>query len=237
MAPRTRSLMPKLFSFPHPVNETSARVVATGVVTMATAAVVLDQPWLMVPITYGFAARVATGPTLSPLGQLATRVVTPRLRIEHRYSPGPPKRLAQAMGLAMSGAALALHYRFGRPRAAKRGPRRPDRRRGPRSRFRDLPRLPPVQRRDEAGNRARLGLRRVCRYLESRRGRAAQARRTGRRRLRRNERPLRRPCPSLQFALAATKRVKRTAAGTAATRLSPHGGWSERPPTVRPTRS
>ncbi len=120
MAPRTRSLMPKLFSFPHPVNETSARVVAAGVVTMATAAVVLDQPWLMVPITYGFAARVATGPTLSPLGQLATRVVTPRLRIEHRYSPGPPKRLAQAMGLAMSGAALALHYRFGRPRAAKR---------------------------------------------------------------------------------------------------------------------
>jgi len=109
-----------LFTFPHPVNETSARVVAAGVVTMATAALVLDQPWLMVPLTYGFAARVATGPTLSPLGQLATRVVTPRLRIDHRYSPGPPKRLAQGMGLAMSGTALVLHYRLGRPRAAKR---------------------------------------------------------------------------------------------------------------------
>jgi Domain of unknown function (DUF4395) len=112
--------MPQLFSFPHPVNETSARVVATGVVTMATAAVALDQPWLMVPLAYGFAARVATGPTLSPLGQIATRVVTPHLRVEHRYSPGPPKRLAQAMGLALSGTALVLHYRLGRPGAAKR---------------------------------------------------------------------------------------------------------------------
>ena len=108
------------FAFPHPVNETSARVVATGVVGMAGAAAALDQPWLLVPLTYGFAARVATGPTLSPLGQFATKVVTPRLNVDHKYSPGPPKRLAQGMGLAMSLAALLLHYRFGRPRAAKR---------------------------------------------------------------------------------------------------------------------
>ncbi len=111
--------MSRLFSFPHPVNETSARVVATGVVGMATAAVALDQPWIMLPLAYGFAARVATGPTLSPLGQIATKVVTPRLPGRHRYAPGPPKRLAQGMGLALSGAALLLHYRYGRPRAAK----------------------------------------------------------------------------------------------------------------------
>jgi hypothetical protein len=109
-----------LFSFPNPVNETSARVVASGVVGMAGAAVALDQPWIMVPLTYGFAARVATGPKLSPLGRLATQVVTPRLKVEHKYSPGPPKRLAQAMGLAMSSTALLLHYRYGRTRAAKR---------------------------------------------------------------------------------------------------------------------
>ena len=107
-----------LFAFPDPVNETSARVVAAGVVTMATGAIVLDQPWLMLPLTYGFAARVATGPTLSPLGQLATRVVTPRLPVRHRFAPGAPKRLAQGMGLVMSGTALALHA-SGRPRAAK----------------------------------------------------------------------------------------------------------------------
>ena len=111
--------MPKLLSFPNPVNETSARVVAGGVVLMAAGAAALDQPWLMVPLTYGFAARVATGPKLSPLGQLATRVVTPRLKVDHRFSPGAPKRLAQGMGLAMSGGALLSHFGLRRPRAAK----------------------------------------------------------------------------------------------------------------------
>ena len=108
-----------LFDFPNPVNETSARVVATGVVGMAAAAVVADQPWLTIPLTYGFAARVATGPRMSPLGRLATEVVTPRLPVAHKFSPGPPKRMAQAMGLAMSGTALLLNYRYGKRRAAK----------------------------------------------------------------------------------------------------------------------
>lgn len=109
----------RLFSFPNPVNETSARVVASGVVAMATTAAAADQPWLMFPLAYGFAARVAAGPTLSPLGLLATRVVTPRLPVEHRYAAGPPKRLAQGMGLAMATTALALHYVARRPRAAR----------------------------------------------------------------------------------------------------------------------
>ena len=107
-----------VLGFPDPVNETSARVVAGGVVTMATSAVVLDQPWLLAPLTYGFAARVLTGPTLSPLGQFATRVVTPRIKRPAKLSPGAPKRLAQGMGLAMSSTALVLHYGFGRKRAA-----------------------------------------------------------------------------------------------------------------------
>ncbi|MGH8979549.1 MAG: DUF4395 domain-containing protein [Acidimicrobiales bacterium] len=109
----------RFFGFPHPVNETSARVVAAGVVVMAATAAVADEPWLMAPLTYGFAARFAAGPKLSPLGLIATRVVTPRLRLDHRYSPGPPKRLAQAMGLAMSGTALVLYYGVRRPRAAR----------------------------------------------------------------------------------------------------------------------
>lgn len=111
--------MGRLLSFPHPVNETSARVVAGGVVAMAGAAVAADQAWVMFPLAYGFAARVATGPTLSPLGQLATRVVEPRLPGRRKFSPGPPKRFAQAMGLGFSLTALALHYGTGRPRAAK----------------------------------------------------------------------------------------------------------------------
>lgn len=120
MPTRSSPLMSTLFDFPDPVNETSARVVAGGVVTLATATVALDRPWLLVPLTYGFAARVLTGPTLSPLGQLATRVISPRLSTRPRFSPGPPKRLAQGLGFAMSGSALVLHYGFGRTRAAYR---------------------------------------------------------------------------------------------------------------------
>ena len=111
--------MGRLLSFPNPVNETSARVVAGGVVAMASTAVVANQPWIMFPLTYGFAARVATGPKLSPLGQMATRVVEPRLPGGRRFSPGPPKRFAQSMGLGFSLTALVLHYAAGRHRAAK----------------------------------------------------------------------------------------------------------------------
>lgn len=96
------------FSFPNPVNDTSARVVAAGVAGMAAAAVIGDRPWMLAPLTYGFAARVATGPKLSPLGLLATRVVTPRLPLDHTYSPGPPKRLAQGIGLTLTGASSVL---------------------------------------------------------------------------------------------------------------------------------
>ena len=111
--------MAGFFSFPNPVNETSARVVASGVVAMAATAVVTDQLWLTVPLTYGFAARVATGPKLSPLGRIATEVVTPHIRAQHKFSTGPPKRMAQAMGLAMSSSALLLNYRYRRSGAAK----------------------------------------------------------------------------------------------------------------------
>jgi hypothetical protein len=111
--------MASIIGFPNPVNETSARVVAGGVVVMAAATVALDQPWMLVLLTYGFAARLFTGPKLSPLGQFATRVVTPRLNVEHRFVPGPPKRLAQGVGLAVSGTALVL-VASGRKRAAYR---------------------------------------------------------------------------------------------------------------------
>jgi Domain of unknown function (DUF4395) len=105
----------QLFRFPDPVNETSARVVAAGVVVQAVAFLVTGAGWLLVPLVYGFVARVATGPTLSPLGQFATRVVTPRLHaVEHRFVPGPPKRFAQAIGVVFASVA-ALAWAVGVP--------------------------------------------------------------------------------------------------------------------------
>ena len=104
MGPMGRSL----FDFPNPVNDVAARTVATGVVAMALAAIVFDQPWLTIPLAFGFVARVASGPRFSPLGQFATRVVAPRLASRARFVPGPPKRFAQAMGAAFTLTALGL---------------------------------------------------------------------------------------------------------------------------------
>jgi hypothetical protein len=95
-------------SFPDPVNEVAARVVAGGVVLMVVAAVALDLPWLTAVIAYGFVARVLSGPRFSPLGLLATRVVTPRLPVAPRPVPGPPKRFAQGIGAVFSLSALVL---------------------------------------------------------------------------------------------------------------------------------
>mgnify|MGYP001189138825 CR=1 FL=1 len=98
--------MRRLLGFPNPVNETSARLVAGGVVAQGAAFLLLRQWWVLVPLAYGFLARVLTGPRLSPLGQFVTRVVTPRLNIDHRFVAGPPKRFAQGMGLTFSATAL-----------------------------------------------------------------------------------------------------------------------------------
>lgn len=102
--------MANVFSFPDPVNEVSARLVAGGVVAMAVIAIVFDQRWLVAVIAYGFVARVLTGPTLSPLGQFVTRVVTPRLPIAPRPVPGPPKRFAQGVGAVFSLTAAVLTF-------------------------------------------------------------------------------------------------------------------------------
>ena len=80
----------KLFSFPNPVNEVAARLVAGGVVLLSLAGIILQEPWLSAVIAYGFLARVATGPTLSPLALLVTKVVVPRLAApELRALPKP----------------------------------------------------------------------------------------------------------------------------------------------------
>jgi hypothetical protein len=94
--------MKNLFSFPNPVNDASARTVALGVVTMTVIALATNTAWLMIPMTYGFLARVATGPTLSPLGQFAVRVAGPRLTAWQKSVPGPPKRFAQGIGAVLS---------------------------------------------------------------------------------------------------------------------------------------
>lgn len=99
-----------LLSFPNPVNETASRTVAAGVAAVVLLALVLQLPWVSAVLAYGFLARVATGPTLSPLGQFATRWAAPRLTATPKLVPGPPKRFAQAIGAALTLAATGFWF-------------------------------------------------------------------------------------------------------------------------------
>lgn len=111
-SPRRQGLVRRLVSFPDPVNEVSARLVAGGVAVMALVTIVAGVAWLSAVIAYGFWARVLTGPSLSPLGQLATRVLTPRIPATARLVPGPPKRFAQGIGTVLSTVATVLALGF-----------------------------------------------------------------------------------------------------------------------------
>ncbi|HEY7965414.1 MAG TPA: DUF4395 domain-containing protein [Solirubrobacteraceae bacterium] len=88
------------------MNEKAARVVAAGVFALTVVTLASGAYWVAAVMAAGFAARVASGPRLSPLGLLATRVIAPRLGAP-TLVPGPPKRFAQAIGLVMT-AAIAL---------------------------------------------------------------------------------------------------------------------------------
>jgi len=104
--------MRNLFAFPNPVNEKAARVVAAGVVLVGTAFLATTSPWVLAALAYGFWARVLAGPRLSPLGQFATRIVAPHLG-DARLVAGPPKRFAQAVGVAFSSTALVAYFTVG----------------------------------------------------------------------------------------------------------------------------
>ncbi len=108
----------KLSSFPDLVNEVSVRLVSGGVVVLILATIVFDIPWLTLVIAYGFIARVAAGPRFSPLGLLATKVLTPALPFKEKLIAGPPMRFAQAIGVVFSVSAAVLAVGLGLTTAA-----------------------------------------------------------------------------------------------------------------------
>ena len=100
--------MTKRFPFPNPANETSARLVAGGVVLISAAFLLTNSTLILLALTYGFAARVVAGPAFSPLALIVTRIITPKLNFNHKFVPGPPKRFAQTIGLTFAATALIL---------------------------------------------------------------------------------------------------------------------------------
>jgi hypothetical protein len=105
----------KIIGFPNPVNEKAARAVAGGVLLLSCLTLVLSLLvgdrwlWLTVLIWLGFIERVLTGPRLSLLGALATKVVAPGLG-EPKLVAGPPKRFAQGVGMTVTTAAIGALF-------------------------------------------------------------------------------------------------------------------------------
>ena len=99
--PDQPSILSVVLEFPRVINEKAARTVAAVVALTGAVALAAGAHWLLVPLAYGFWARVLAGPRFSPLAQLATKVVAPRLGTP-REVPGPPKRFAQGMGAAIT---------------------------------------------------------------------------------------------------------------------------------------
>jgi len=109
----------KLFSFPNPVNDYAARAVAAIVIVLVVLFEITANEFLLLFITYGFLARVLTGPTLSPIGLLATKIIVPALGSPSKLVPGPPKRFAQFIGLLISFSATIAIFAFDSPTSAR----------------------------------------------------------------------------------------------------------------------
>ena len=104
------NIVRNIFSFPHPVNEFAARLVAGMVVLLILTILLTGYTPLLWILFYGFSARVLTGPTLSPMGLLATKVIIPILGNPNKPVPGPPKRFAQFIGFILSSLSLLAEF-------------------------------------------------------------------------------------------------------------------------------
>ena len=108
----------EFFTFPDPINSAESRIHALCTATLIICIVLMDRlatnvfPFLYIPFTYGFLARVLAGPRLDPQAILVLflfRPITKKLGIfEDRYVSGIPKRFAQCCCLAMAIAACVL---------------------------------------------------------------------------------------------------------------------------------
>ena len=109
----TRARLQNTFTFPHPVNEIAARWVAAMVAVLAFIIILTNLYWLLFVLLYGFIARVLTGPTLSIMGLLSTKLIVPALGSPSKLVPGPPKRFAQVIGGFVTTVSIILSYGFG----------------------------------------------------------------------------------------------------------------------------
>ena len=99
-----------LFTYPSPVNEKAARIVAICVVAVSVLGLVTGWYWLLAVLAVGFWLRVLTGPRIDPFALLAKNLA-PKFG-KPAFTPGPPKRFAQTIGAVLTTFGAVMWFGF-----------------------------------------------------------------------------------------------------------------------------
>lgn len=98
----------RISRFPNIVDDVTVRLIAGVVLLLAVVALAAHQWWLYVVLAADFALRAGWGPSASPVAIVVNRWVRPRVPAGPRYTAGPPKRFAAAIGAVLTAAAGVL---------------------------------------------------------------------------------------------------------------------------------
>jgi hypothetical protein len=98
----------RISRFPSIVDDVTVRLIAAEVLVLAVVALAAQQWWLYALLAIDFVLRSGWGPSYSPLARLAQAVLRPRVKAAPRYTAGPPKRFAAAIGAVLTVAATIL---------------------------------------------------------------------------------------------------------------------------------
>jgi hypothetical protein len=98
----------RISRFPNIVDEVTVRLIAAVVLVLAVGALAFHQWWLYAVLAADFLLRSGWGPSTSPVARFVQRFVRPRVAQQPRYTAGPPKRFAAAIGAVLTVAATVL---------------------------------------------------------------------------------------------------------------------------------
>jgi hypothetical protein len=98
----------RISRFPNIVDEVAVRLIAGVVLVLGVVALATQQWWLYLVLAADFVLRAGWGPSASPIAQLVRRWIRPRVSAAPRYTAGPPKRFAAAIGAVLTVTASVL---------------------------------------------------------------------------------------------------------------------------------
>ena len=98
----------RISRFPNIVDELAVRLIAGVVLVVGVLALATQQWWLYAVLALDFVLRTGWGPSASPIARLVRRWIRPRLATPPRWTAGPPKRFAAAIGAVLTLLATVL---------------------------------------------------------------------------------------------------------------------------------